>query len=168
MLDHLPAARLALQALGHVLAELAHRAAALRAAARRRVDDPLARQVLGQGTAGRPAPGAGARLGPRRRGGELGRRVLLGHRLLELGQLELELLDEPGAALGGLAVPFAPRLGEQQPEALDLQPGARHTASMLLTRASASSRAARSARIIACAAARSPGRLVVASGMGGA
>jgi hypothetical protein len=67
-----------------------------------------------------------ARRGLRGRRGELGGRVLLGHRLLEIGELELELLDQPGAALGGLAEPLAPHPGEQQLEALDLQPGAGH------------------------------------------
>ena len=55
VLDHLPAPRLALEGLGHVLAQLADRAAALGAGARRRVDDALAGQVLRQRAAGRLA-----------------------------------------------------------------------------------------------------------------
>ena len=35
--------------------------------------------------------------------------------LLKLGKLQLELLDQPGAALGGLAEPLAAHPGEQQP-----------------------------------------------------
>ena len=57
MLDHLPLARNELQRLGHVLADLAQcRPAAARAGRGRRIDDPLARQMLGQRTARRPAP----------------------------------------------------------------------------------------------------------------
>jgi hypothetical protein len=110
-----------IEALGDVLAELPDRAAAPGAAAGRRIDDPLARQVLGQWPARRPAPRAGTHLGPRRWCRELGRGHRLGLGLLELGQPQLELLDEPGPALGGLAVPLTPRLGEQQLQALDLE-----------------------------------------------
>src|SRR5439155_21231428 len=67
VLDHLPAPRLALQALGHVLAELPDRAAAPGAAAGCGVDDPLAREVLRQRPAGRLARSPRARRGCRRR-----------------------------------------------------------------------------------------------------
>jgi hypothetical protein len=53
MLDDFPAPRHAFQGLGDVLAELAHRAAAFGAGAGHGVEDPLARQVLGQVPAGR-------------------------------------------------------------------------------------------------------------------
>src|ERR1700748_2062620 len=46
--DHLPLARNELQGLGHVLAELVQSAAATRARRGRRIDDALARQMLGQ------------------------------------------------------------------------------------------------------------------------
>jgi hypothetical protein len=46
--------------------------------------------------------------------------------LLELGQLQLELGDDRRAAFGGLPVLLAPGLGEEQLQALDLQPGAGH------------------------------------------
>ena len=64
-----------LQRLGHVLAQLVQRAAAARAGARRRVDDALARQVLGQRparrlaaarTTARPRPAARRSLPPPR------------------------------------------------------------------------------------------------------
>ena len=88
----------------------------------RGIDDPLARQVLGQRPAGRlagaAADAAAAPLGCR----ELGRRLFFGRALLELGELQLELLDELGAALGRAAELRAARLGEQQLEALDLEP----------------------------------------------
>ncbi len=124
----------------------------------RRNHDPLARQMLRQ----RPASGllpdmrrhdrAGFRLGG------LGRRLVLGRGLLELGQLELELVDEPLAALAGLPELLAPGLGQQQlrRSISSLAPDIR--ASALRARTSASSRASRSARIMACAAARSAGR----------
>ena len=53
---------------------------------------------------------------------DLGRRLRFGGALLEIGELQLELLDELCPALGGLAELLAARLGEQQLEALDLQP----------------------------------------------
>ena len=56
MLDHLPLPRHQLQRLGHVLAELVQRPAAARAGRRHRIDDALARQMLGQRPAGRLAP----------------------------------------------------------------------------------------------------------------
>ena len=162
VLDHLPAPRLALEALGDVLAQLAHRAAALRAGCRvpgRR----SARAAGSPAAAGGPACGwcrltAEARF---RRCRDLGRRLLFGHTLLELGELQLELLDELGPALGraGRTARGAPwraaASGARSPAG-----GCDTSASALgaRSRASASSRAARSARIIACAAARSLGR----------
>ena len=57
MLDHFPLPRNELQGLGHVLADLAQcRAAAAWAGRGCRIDDALARQMLGQRTARRPAP----------------------------------------------------------------------------------------------------------------
>lgn len=58
------------------------------------------------------------------RGSDLGRDFCLGLGLLELAQLQLELGDDPRPALGGLAELLAPGLGEEQLQALDLQPGA--------------------------------------------
>src|SRR3712207_5177784 len=52
MLDHLPAPRLALERLGHILAQLADRAATLGAGTGGRIDDALARQMLRQWAAG--------------------------------------------------------------------------------------------------------------------
>src|SRR5665213_1359711 len=56
MLDHLPLARHQLQHLGHVFAQLVQRPATTRAGLRHGIDDPLARQVLGQRPARRPLP----------------------------------------------------------------------------------------------------------------
>ena len=62
MLDHLPLPRDHLQRLGDVLAQLAQpRAAAARASGRRRLDHPLARQMLGEGLARRALAGEGRR-----------------------------------------------------------------------------------------------------------
>ena len=124
MLDHLPAPRHAFEGLGDVLAELADRAAALGAGAGRGVDDPLARQVLRQGSAGRLAGAIRSWRPIDRRCGDLGRGLCFGRGLLELAQLQLELVDQPPPRSAGLAELLAPGLGEQQLQALDLQPGA--------------------------------------------
>ena len=52
-----------------------------------------------------------------------GGRLVLGRGFLELGQLELELVDEPLAPLAGLPELLAPGFGEEQLQALDLQGG---------------------------------------------
>jgi hypothetical protein len=126
MLDHLPRTRHAFQALGHVLAELPERATALRAGTKRRIDDPLAREVLRQWPSSRLAGTWRTIEAPRRWCGYLGRYLLLGRCLLELGELQLELGDDLGPALGGLAVLLASGFGEQQLQPLDLQPGTGH------------------------------------------
>jgi hypothetical protein len=54
--------------------------------------------------------------------------LVLGGGLLELGELEFELLDQPGAALAGGAEPLAAGLGQEQPQALDLERGGRDQA----------------------------------------
>jgi hypothetical protein len=128
---HEPAARDDIERLGDGLADFRQPAAAAAAAARRRGHDKsLARQVLRK----RPARGFPPDvLGDHRPGfrgsglgGELGRRLVFGRCLLELHQLQLELGDDLGAALGGSAVLLAARLGEQQLQPLDLEPGAGH------------------------------------------
>jgi hypothetical protein len=80
--------------------------------------------MLGQGATGRPAGTGRATHAPCRRCSDLGRGLRLSRSLLELAELQLQLGDDLRAALGGLAVLLAPGLGEQQLEALDLQPGA--------------------------------------------
>src|ERR1700722_6891676 len=61
VLDHLPARRHMLQRLGHVLADLAQRAAAAaRARGRCRMDDALTRQMLRQWPPRRPLAAAAA------------------------------------------------------------------------------------------------------------
>jgi len=60
-------------------------------------------------------------------------RLVLGGGFLELGQLQLELVDEPLAALAGLAELLAPGFGEKQPQALDLEAGSRDQSLGLLS-----------------------------------
>jgi hypothetical protein len=121
-LAHKPAARDDIEGFGDDLADLGQPAPAAAAARRRRRNhDPLARQMCWQRSpagllADMPADG---RADIRRAG--VDRR--LGRGLLELGQLELELVDEPSAPLAGLAEPLASRLGQQQLQALDLECG---------------------------------------------
>jgi hypothetical protein len=106
------------------LAELEDRAAALGAGAGRGVEDPLARQVLGQGSACRLAGAIPSCRPIGRRGSALGRDLCLSRGLLELAQLQLELGDDPRPTLGRLAELLAPGSGEEQLQALDLQPRA--------------------------------------------
>jgi hypothetical protein len=58
--------------------------------------------------------------------GAFGGHFVLGHGLLELDELELELLDQPAAALAGHSKPLAAGFGQEQLETLDLEPGAGH------------------------------------------
>ena len=122
VLDHLPLARNELQRLGHVLADLAQcRAAAARAGRGRRIDDPLARQMLGQRPASRPAPfeRRHRHLLARRRG-HLRRRLGLRGIRLQIGQLQLELIEQR-TTLRGLAEPLVPELPDRELELLDQQ-----------------------------------------------
>ncbi len=151
-LPHEPAARDDVERLGDGLADLRQSApTAAGAARRRREDDPLARQMLGQW----PAGGLLADMRGDDSAGLLGRsfgsRLVLGRALLELGQLQLELVEQPCGPLAGLAERLAPGLGEQQLQSLDLE---RRSRDQRLDLAAG----LRSARIIACAAARSAGR----------
>jgi hypothetical protein len=59
----------------------------------RRVDYPVARQVLGQRSARRPAPFEGGHSHSGRHGYHLGRRVRLRRIRLQIGQLQLELVE---------------------------------------------------------------------------
>jgi hypothetical protein len=91
VLDHLPLARNELQHLGHVLADLAQRlAAAARTSRRRRIDDALARQMVGERTTRGPAPFE------RWHGDGLGRRCRFGlcGILLQIGELKFELIQK--------------------------------------------------------------------------
>ena len=122
-LPHKPAAWDDVEGLGNHLADLGEPAApAALARRRRRHDQPLARQMRRQRPACRllPEMGCNDRAGSSFRG-----RLVLGGGFLDLGQLELELVDEPLAALAGLPELLAPRLGEQQLQPLDLQRGGR-------------------------------------------
>src|SRR5215218_3787454 len=119
MLDDLPLPRHQLQALGHVLAKLVQRAAAARAGRWYRIDDTLARQVIGQRPAGRLATGKGL-TGHARRSGDLQPRLRLGLIFLKLEQLQLELLQQR-TALRRLPEPFMLQLGYPLLELLDAQ-----------------------------------------------
>ena len=122
-LPHKPAARDDVEGLGNHLADLGEPAAPAASAGHgRRHDQSLARQMRRQGTACWLLPDMGR--DDRARSSVRGR-LVLGGGFLEFGQLELELVDEPLAALAGLAELLAPRLGEQQPQPLDLQRGGR-------------------------------------------
>ena len=98
MLDHLPLPRNAFQGLGDVLAQFAQpRAAAALAGSRRRLDHPLARQMRGEGLAGRALAGEGHHI--RRLGdGALGGDLIFARRAFELLEAQLELVDEPRRA----------------------------------------------------------------------
>jgi len=126
MLDHLPLPRHQLQRLGHVLAQLVQHPAAARAGRRHRIDDALARQMLGQRPARRLAPFECAHLnllaccrGCRHlRHGLRFRRILF-----QVGQLQLELFEQC-APLRGLPKSLLPKLGDRELHLLDQQ-GAR-------------------------------------------
>ena len=123
VLDHLPLARHDLQRLGHVLADLAQGAAAARTGRRRRIDNPLTRQVVGKRPARWLAPFKALdldRVGARRRACYLCRRLGFGRVLLEIGKLELKLLDQC-APLRGLTEPFMAQLGDGELQLLDHQ-----------------------------------------------
>jgi hypothetical protein len=111
VLDHFPLARDELQRLGHVLTDLAqYPAPTARAGRGHRIDDTLARQMLGQRTARRPAPFEGRHhnlLARRRRSRHPRRRFGLRRILFQVGELKLELLEQR-ATLRGLAVPLVP------------------------------------------------------------
>ena len=152
-LPHEPAPRDDVEGLGDDLADLGEPAAAAAAAGGgRRDDDPLARQMLRQRPARRACCRTWAPTTVPRCRRSFGRRLVLGHGLLELGQLELELVDEPLPR--SLVWPNCSR------RALASSSFRRSISSLAAdTMASARwlglVRASRSARIIACAAARS-------------
>ena len=90
---------------------------------RRRIDDALARQMLGQRPARRLAPleslAPSIFSRPPLRC-HLRRRLGLGRVLFEVGELQLELLEER-AALRGLAEPLVAQLGDRELQLLDQQ-----------------------------------------------
>ena len=97
-LPHEPAARDHIERLGDGLAELGQPAAAAAAAGRRAGHDhPLARQMLRQRLPGGLVPDMRRRRSCRRRRGLLGRQLVLGRGVLELGELQLELLESRAA-----------------------------------------------------------------------
>ena len=99
-LDHLPLPRDHLERFGDCLAELGQPAVAARACGRARDDDPLARQMRRQRPADRLGPrGPASRLGSRFRALGFG----FGGIGLQLLELQLELVQQPAAALRGRA-----------------------------------------------------------------
>ena len=118
-LDHLPLAGNDLQRLGDVLSELRQARAATAGAGRRPGNDhPLARQMFGERLACRALAGEGRDgRGPRHR--VLGGQLILGRRGFEFLELQLELVKQPGAALGTLAEAIAVELLDPQLEVGD-------------------------------------------------
>ncbi len=119
VLQHLPVPRHHLECLCHVLAELGESGrTTARAGGRAGNDDPLARQVLGQGLAdGLPArEGTHARRVTARC---LSEKLILGGRGLPILQFELHLLEETGAALAALAIKRAAHLLDREPQMRD-------------------------------------------------
>jgi len=118
-LDDLPLAGHDLQCLGDVLSELRQARAATAGAGRRPGNDhPLARQMFGERLA------RGALAGEGRDAGGLGHRLLCGEiifggRGFQLLELQLELVKQPGAALGTLAEAIAVELLDPQLEVGD-------------------------------------------------
>ena len=155
-LDHLPLPRNHLQRLGDVLAKLRQLGrSAAGTAVRRRDHHALARQMIGERLARRPlALERPHRLGPRRR--LLGRQFILGRRRLQLLQLKFHLLQQPRLALRAAAVKLAPKLLDLKLEMSDQCFRARRSLPAREPQPPRLPRAQRaSARIIACAAARS-------------
>jgi len=123
VLDHLPLARDELQRLGHILAELVQNAAAAWTGARPRIDDALARQMLGQRPARRLAPMESLNLdllARRRLRRHLRRSFGFGGVLLHVGEPQLQLLEHR-TPLRGLSEPLVPQLGDRELHLLDQQ-----------------------------------------------
>jgi hypothetical protein len=129
-LDHLPLPRHALQRLGDRLAEFGQLAAAARA--RRRAGDyhALARQMRRKRRPHRPV--AGGRV-HRRAASRRRRDLVLGREGRNFLELQLQLVEQFAAALGGLPVLFAPQLGDLQLVIGDQRLGARGPRLGLLT-----------------------------------
>jgi len=121
-LDHLVAARDALQRLGDGLAEFGELAAAAGATRRRWQHDPLARQMRWQRAAYRfrPCKGPHGRLIRRRVGGNF----ILGRGGLEFLELHLQLIEQFATALGRSAETVALHFGDQQFQVRDHRLGA--------------------------------------------
>lgn len=98
-LDHLPLAQNNLEGLGDVLAQLAQSVDTTALAAYGAGhDDAFARTMLGQRLLHRPAAGKAGDIDGGRHS-HFGREFVLGRRHLQLRQLELHLIDQPGTAL---------------------------------------------------------------------
>ena len=124
-LDHLPLARDDFQRLGDVLAELRDPPGAATGARRRRLDHhPLARQMLGERLADRPAAleRAHGRRCPRR--GLLGGELVFARGRLELLELQLHLLKQACPPLRPLPVELTPQLQDLELERRDHRFGA--------------------------------------------
>ena len=117
-LDHLPAAGDDFERLGDVLAELRQlRRAAARTIRRRGHDDPLARQMVGEGLSRRPL----ALEGPdhRRRSRSLRRQFVLARVGLGILQLHFQLVEQSLLAFRAHAIERAAQLLDLQPEVSD-------------------------------------------------
>ena len=119
--DHLEPAGDVVQRLGDVLAHLAHRPAAGRTDARRRVHDVAARQMLRQRPTAAPARRLRSRSSGRRRGRlpvwAFARRVVF----LQLFQRQLQLADHAAEFLRRPAEGLPAQAGDLQLQRLDLQ-----------------------------------------------
>ena len=112
-LDHFPLPRHYLKRLGDVLAELGELAAASGTGARRRDNDPFARQMRRQRRAPRPPPDKTVhcrRRAKRCRSGDLS----LGGSGLQLLELQLQLVEQVAAAFRRLSELLALHPGNQQ------------------------------------------------------
>ena len=123
-LDHLPLAGHDLQCLGDVLPQSGKAcAAAAGAGGRAGNDHPLARQMFGERLARRALAGKG-RDGRGPGDSLFGGQFVLGRRGFQLFQLQLELVEQTGAALGALAEAIAVELLDPQLEMSDQSFGA--------------------------------------------
>ena len=105
-----------IQRLGDIFTQLRQACTATaRAGGRSGNDHPLARQVFGEGLARRSLTDEGRNLGGPG-GRSLCLQLILCRRGFELLELQLELVEQPGTALGALAEPLAPKLLDLQLE----------------------------------------------------
>jgi hypothetical protein len=120
MLDYFPLARNEFQRLGHVLADLAQCPAAARAGRGYRIDDPLARQMLGQRTACGPAPFEGVHRNLLIWRPHACYRLSLRSIRFQIGELKFELIEQR-PTFRGLAEPLVPKLPDRELELLNQQ-----------------------------------------------
>ena len=120
VLYHFPMSGHELQRLGHILADLVQKPAAARTRGRGRINDALARQMLGQRPARRLASLEAAHRNLRLCRGQLRHGLRLRGIFFQLGKPQLELLQER-APFRGLSELLVPQLGNRVFELLDQQ-----------------------------------------------